>query len=593
MVKKSKIAQHSKTSFIEKEAIHILSSFIEEKRMAITFFSENDKTPNHDGFFEILNNNIIDNCPKKQFIVQIKGTENLKYISTGVNKGKYKYVLNTKFLNYIKEKVAESPAIYFVVDVKSNKIFWIYLSDSKLMSLNFEGKTKITYYFSPEEICNNIDDFLKELNIIADKRNQKFLNKSPEEIAKIQEAVEHLNDLFNNDLKFIKDLMFPDLWRFGIAHSKIPQESFTITIGNNIITNIENGNSFSIYPQVKGVPDTGIRENSNLLNDINLFNSIDLIGNSTPKTYVNSVISQILKQFFDSPLIISLAPDVIISEILFDIIFEFENIFNIKIKNTISDVEKTIYLVIKYIIQILKEENLCNNEKALKTRLILIFNQKNIKVNLLSLLNECNCNDLFLKFYENNIDKEIIIDKPDINIQKFIEQYFTEYILSIKRAKELGLTVINFIKIDTLNFFLDDKNDKYEIVKSICKIWFNNLEKVYLQIYNEIFRDNKYLNIGLYKYQIMQPVISNLLWVVVKYPDKSFSIVESTIPLNPLNDKDVISSQRSLGLSNFICNKRILYNSMKCLLYQGITKALQLDCEGVAFGCFNNYLFDI
>ena len=91
----------------------------------------------------------------------------------------------------------------------------------------------------------------------------------------------------------------------------------------------------------------------------------------------------------------------------------------------------------------------------------------------------------------------------------------------------------------------------------------------------------------------MQPVISNLLWVVVKYPDKSFSIVESTIPLNPLNDKDVISSQRSLGLSNFICNKRILYNSMKCLLYQGITKALQLDCEGVAFGCFNNYLFDI
>lgn len=50
-----------------------------------------------------------------------------------------------------------------------------------------------------------------------------------------------------------------------------------------------------------------------------------------------------------------------------------------------------------------------------------------------------------------------------------IEQYFTEYILSIKRAKELGLTVINFIKIDTLNFFLDDKNDKYEIVTVLDK----------------------------------------------------------------------------------------------------------------------------
>ena len=48
--------------------------------MAKTFFNENDKTPNYDGFFEILSTKHLGKIPKKQFIVQIKGTENLKYI---------------------------------------------------------------------------------------------------------------------------------------------------------------------------------------------------------------------------------------------------------------------------------------------------------------------------------------------------------------------------------------------------------------------------------------------------------------------------------------------------------------------------------
>lgn len=94
MHKKSNLGKHTKNSFIEAKAIRILSEFIEEGGNVKTFFNENDKTPNHDGFFEILES---DNAPKKQFIVQIKGTGNLQPISSGKNRGKYKYVLNTKF----------------------------------------------------------------------------------------------------------------------------------------------------------------------------------------------------------------------------------------------------------------------------------------------------------------------------------------------------------------------------------------------------------------------------------------------------------------------------------------------------------------
>lgn len=487
MNKKYKMAQHSNISFIEKEAIRILSSFIEEKRIAKTFFSENDKTPNHDGFFEILTNNDINKFPKKQFIVQIKGTENLKYISTGRNKGKYKYVLNTKFLYYIKEKVTEDPAIYFVIDVKRNKIFWIYLSDTKLMSLNFEGKNNLTYYFSKEEVCDNIDEFLNKLDLIANERNKKFLNKTCEEIAEIQDALAYLNNLFDNDLKFIKNLMFPDLWRFGIAHSKIPDGSCTIRIGNNVIKSNEGSNSFSVYPQIKGVADTGIRENNNLLNDINFFNNIDLTGNTTPIIYVNSVISQILKIFFDSPLIINISPEVIISEILSNVIIELKDVFGLILENTTTEIEKAICILIKYIALILKQNKLSDNELSLKSKLIDILNKKQKysyldKINPLFLISEYNCNDSFVEFYNYHKNKKITLDNLDTFILEFLEQDFIEYLVAIKRAKELDLKIIKPIKIDKSNFFLKDKEDKYESARLICKTWFNNLEKVYLQI---------------------------------------------------------------------------------------------------------------
>ena len=68
-MRKTRMATHFKTSFDESEAIRLLSGILESKRKIKTFFNENDKTPNHDGNFEIINS---DNTPKKQFIVQIK-----------------------------------------------------------------------------------------------------------------------------------------------------------------------------------------------------------------------------------------------------------------------------------------------------------------------------------------------------------------------------------------------------------------------------------------------------------------------------------------------------------------------------------------
>lgn len=114
------MSKHDQSSFNESEAVNFLSSVLESKHTIKTFFSANDRTPNHDGFFELVDE---ESTPKKQFIVQIKKTENLKPNIQGKNKGKYVYNLKTNFLCYVKEKVTESPAIYFVVDITAKKDF--------------------------------------------------------------------------------------------------------------------------------------------------------------------------------------------------------------------------------------------------------------------------------------------------------------------------------------------------------------------------------------------------------------------------------------------------------------------------------------
>ena len=148
------MARHATSAFNEKAATRMLSDFLEQNHTIATFFKENDRTPNYDGSFELVGE---DDAPTKQFIVQIKKVENLVPNVKGANKGKYVYDLDTSFLYYVKEKVTESPAIYFVVDIATKNIFWLYLSDELLMRLDFEGKEHLSYPFSDTDIvCGSL-----------------------------------------------------------------------------------------------------------------------------------------------------------------------------------------------------------------------------------------------------------------------------------------------------------------------------------------------------------------------------------------------------------------------------------------------------
>lgn len=274
------ISIHSIESFDETDAINILKQALESNHTIKTFFGENDKTPNHDGFFELVDHTL---TPRKQFIVQIKKTKKLTPNVIGANKGKYVYELKTNFLEYVKQKVTESPAIYFVVDIEDKRIFWLYLSDEVLMSMNFEGREKVSYAFSDDNILSDISSFTSTLNKIILQRNKLFINKSREDITKMQDAVDYLNQYLNHDLKAIKDSVFPNLWRFGIKCSDNPGILIGIGQGEKMI---DCSGAVALYPQIKGINDSGIQEyiidNDNLFNHLTLGKQVDLSEYSRP-----------------------------------------------------------------------------------------------------------------------------------------------------------------------------------------------------------------------------------------------------------------------------------------------------------------------
>lgn len=159
-MKQAGMAKHSDSAFNEGSANRLLADFLEQKHTIKTFFKENDRTPNYDGSFELVSQ---DGTPTKQFIVQIKKVENLTPNVQGENKGNYMYSLETNFLYYVKAKVTESPAIYFVVDIATKNIFWLYLSDELLMNMGFEGKPELYYPLTEADKITDIDTFTSKL----------------------------------------------------------------------------------------------------------------------------------------------------------------------------------------------------------------------------------------------------------------------------------------------------------------------------------------------------------------------------------------------------------------------------------------------
>lgn len=314
-MKKPSMKKESTNSFIEKEGIMILTRLLENTKRFKTYFSENDKTPLFDGYFYFLDN---DFKILKKIEVQIKAHDKLKILKSGPNKGKIRYEFDTAVLNSIRYKITNNPTIYFVIDCNSKQCYFKLIDKGFLIGLNYDvSKKKTPFYFDESDKIENIDKFIYFIEKIYATSIDEINFKSQKEIKAIQLG---MNNFYHklNELYFIKDSIWPNLWKFGIRCTR--NIIFNVTNSNTGESLCQRANVFAIYPIELGSEEKEIKDYRYDKN--NMFENFDLTGERTIDDYLNDCLSQILNYYFDSGLSIKIMPDICLDEIAFSILDE-------------------------------------------------------------------------------------------------------------------------------------------------------------------------------------------------------------------------------------------------------------------------------
>ena len=244
---------YSRENFNESTGNRILENFLHSNSLIFTHFSQQDKTPNFDGYFEILKQATGKNIPIGRYEVQIK-TMDHNYINTNKQKNcsQYKYSCETKIFNAVKNAITLNPCYLFMVDVNKKRIFAKYISLEFVLSLNLKDEKNKTIYFNDTDEIKNVNYFYevtkkvylkksKELNNIEKNELIVTNNLTCSEMSELQRELDYLNNVFDTELSFVKSKLFPQIWKFGLAYLK---DKNSVGIGIYYICKGKNGQYF-------------------------------------------------------------------------------------------------------------------------------------------------------------------------------------------------------------------------------------------------------------------------------------------------------------------------------------------------------------
>lgn len=586
MLKKPGMSTHSIESFNETDAVFFLSSVLESKHTIKTFFGVNDKTPNHDGCFELIGE---DSCPKKQFIVQIKKVENLTQNIKGANKGKYVYELKTNFLYYVKAKVTENPAIYFVVDISMRRIFWLYLSDEVLMQLNFEGHEKVSYAFTDANILIDINQFTQQLDRIASRRNMLLVNKPPEAIAKMQDAADYINQLLDHDLRVIKETMFPKLWRFGIKFSNT--SDLAIGVNGELFTPPVSS-LMALYPQMKGIPDTGIREYDH--EETDLFNHYVLGGEGDPIEYSKHTLHQIIKNFFENGIPMKYLPDIVLKELISVFISESNPLFEDAPYSeclSVDEIERRFVLLARYTQYLILNPVQDQAECQIKDMIVRRYcdGERNF-CNMAGYCLSSGGKSSFRAFCQRNRMADNTFSQKLFEI---IQREYIQYFCMIDELRKRSILEVapvwnyNWIELRQMQ-----KDDFEKEVNIIIDRWFSTLPLLYEETYRNMFDNTKFHVTGRYIYKNgysrYGQALANISSVLYHFPSSAFEIISENsidVTLSPEGmPPDPHTTCRGRLFDDFIDRKTLFFDGISCLLYQGICEKLEFELDQLHIG---------
>jgi len=579
---KSGMAIHSDTSFDEAEAVRFLSDVLEKGHRIKTFFKENDKTPNYDGSFELVDNN---GGPIKKFNVQIKKCSGVKSNVHSNGLKTYYYDMDTSFLYYVKNKVTEGPAIYFIVDIKNREIFYKYLSDEFLIELSFENKQHVRCLLTDDDRITDTYSFYKAMLKIATERNELFSLCDKDELRYLQEAIDYVNNIMNNDLKTIKEHMFPDLWRFSLCISNNPEMHIAIESGcrqKNIQG--ENTQVFGLYPQFIGDKSHDIIR---FKND-SFYQLYDFTGTQNAKEYCKEVIGRIVKSFC-SRIPYDLLPDAVLTELVYEKAMYIHNMLyrergEIGLLEAISDINVLCHYV-KHIIN-----NTCLTENEAKFYSFLMNNLKNgIPVLVFNPFMFSNVKKEILSFAEKDQRKHDN-DFTDLGIYDDVFRNYIEVIMEMRKRKMILITPVwNHKPMG----FRNQKGFSINTVKEICKDWFARLIELYDIIYKKVFGKNlTYKFLGVINYCFDKKAVNdfesfiNATYIRHIIDDNRLLITyDDSLGVYENSPKDNYKIGKGDLFGPFLrdFNGNLLYNGLRCFIYQGLCEGLGLKCDGIHF----------
>ncbi len=582
MIEMVNLGKHYTTSFVESDGVSILKRKLEQNRTIKCFFSANDKTPNTDGFFELSKKN---RTPIKRFNAQIKTTSELT---------NNKLSVDTKIMNYVLEKITIDPTFLFVVDLKTEEIYYRHIHMDYLLSIEFDKKKNIVIDFSNDNTFD-IELFEKELNIISDKYKRFIVKKSKIEVAALQEAINYLNDtLFS--IPLLVETLIPNLHRVGIVTST--EEKKLIFKSNNekesVITSSNNYGAFFILRGDK-------RHEIEDFQDKEEYSDVfyDGTGDMTPMKYVKHVLSRILKHFFNrSSNYVRYMPDFILSEISFAFLDKMGSKYKTLSSETYSktfrkddvDVDELEFLfkkIMKYMMYILNSnKSLYQQEANLKSILI-------NRINSFISYNGIDFLELATTFCPPQIfeDTNFIDDISDENIKNNLSILTTEYSIYYSAIKELIKRNIktvcrpwNFEPKKEMRVYLIHSQYSFdEKFYNQCKKWFEETPKFYRKTVKNIksisldiktkatvsIEGNGYRpNINFSTNYYTQPSEKFIIEVVGKIDDDA------------IHKYGNIASASSTTY-NLISSKMPLYYTVAGLIYKKMSESYSLDYHGI------------
>ncbi|MCX6644741.1 MAG: hypothetical protein NTY09_00035 [bacterium] len=232
-------AKYDENSFKERDAINLVERWVLKTRRAMPFLVSNDRTPNHDGSIELLNEDMTQKDPIR---VQVKTID-----SASASRLSYHFNDKGRFFEFCKSSYQSEPKLFIGVDIDNNIGYWLHMSESFLDSLGnlktvkFQAAqvmsdSSLTFIYDWINIVDNINDYFEGL--------QEFLDFScnlplpNHEKLHVFRFIKEFNRLLDNDFNIVKRVVYPNQARVGISlgvydNDRLSYILFPIPIGSN------------------------------------------------------------------------------------------------------------------------------------------------------------------------------------------------------------------------------------------------------------------------------------------------------------------------------------------------------------------------